>query len=146
MTEIKPEVLIIYGVIILVVIGLFIGYRIFRKRMSKKAEEQKAIVDQHKMPASIFVIEKKKGKISEAKLPKNVIDQIPAIYKFRKMPLITAKIGPQVVTLVCEDDLYDKLPEKKNINVELAGIFIVNIKPTTPHKSQRKSKTRRKKK
>ncbi len=143
--EIDPVVLIIYGVVILVIIALFIGYRIFRKRMEKKAEEQKAIVNQHKMPASIFVISKKKGRISEAKLPKNVMDQVPALYKFKKMPLITAKIGPQIVTLVCEDDIYNKLPEKKNINVELAGIFIVSVKPAGQHKSQRKGKSKRKK-
>ncbi|MFW5808167.1 MAG: hypothetical protein ACOC2H_06420 [Spirochaetota bacterium] len=145
MTEIKPEVLIIYGAVILLVIGIIIGYRIFRKRMNKKMEEQKALVNQHKMPASIFVIEKKKGKISEAKLPKSVVDQVPAIYKLRKMPLVTAKIGPQVVTLVCEDDIFDKLPEKKNINVELAGIFIVSIKTAGHTKGQKQRKSKRKK-
>jgi hypothetical protein len=70
MGEIKPEVLIIYGIIILVIIVIVVAYIIFRKRTAKKIEEQKAIVDQHKQPASIFVIEKKKGKISESKLPK----------------------------------------------------------------------------
>jgi uncharacterized membrane protein YqiK len=144
MGEIKPEVLIIYGIIILVIIVIVVAYIIFRKRTAKKIEEQKAIVDQHKQPASIFVIEKKKGKISESKLPKNVIDQIPAWYKLRKMPLITAKIGPQVVTLVCEDDVYDKLPEKKNVNVELAGIFIVTVKQTQHNKSQKKGKRKKK--
>jgi hypothetical protein len=60
------------------------------------------------------------------------------------MPLITAKIGPQVVTLVCEDDVYDKLPEKKNVNVELAGIFIVTVKQTQHNKSQKKGKRKKK--
>ncbi len=136
----KPEVLILYGVIALVIVALVIGYRFLRKRMQKKIEAQKVIVDEHKISTSIFVIEKRKGKITEAKLPKNVISQIPAIYKLRKMPLITAKIGPQIVTLVCEDNLYDKIPDKKNVNVELAGIFIVSVKNQVQKPGKKKRK------
>lgn len=136
----KPEVLIVYGVIALVIVGLVIGYRFLRKRMQKKIEAQKEIVDEHKISTSIFVIEKRKGKITEAKLPKNVLSQIPAIYKLRKMPLITAKIGPQIVTLVCEDDLYDKIPDKKNVNVELAGIFIVSVKSAVQKPGKKKKR------
>ena len=136
----KPEVLIIYGVIAVVIAGLVIGYRFLRKRMKRKMEEQQDIVNEHKISTSVFVIEKRKGKITEAKLPKNVLSQIPAIYKIRKMPLITAKIGPQIVTLVCEDDIYEKIPEKKNINVELAGIFIVSVKSSGQKPGKKKKR------
>jgi uncharacterized membrane protein YqiK len=135
----KPEVLIIYGVVAVVIVALVIGYTILRKRLKKKMDDQKALVDENKINASIFVIEKRKAKITEANLPKNVMSQIPALYKIRKMPLITAKIGQQIVTLVCEDDLYDKIPDKKNINVELAGIFIVSVK-NNPQKPGKKKK------
>ena len=43
------------------------------------------------------------------------------------MCMIKAKVGPQIVTLICEDDVFKKLPDKKNIRVDLAGIFIVGI-------------------
>lgn len=141
---IKIEVLIVYAVIIVLIIVGFFVFRIFRKRMNKKLEDQKTIVNEHKMPASIFVLEKRKAKITEAKLPKNIADQIPAIYKLKKMPLITAKVGPQVVTLVCEDDIYDQIPDKKNVNVELAGIFIVSVKQSTQKPGKGKSKRKRK--
>jgi hypothetical protein len=29
--------------------------------------------------------------------------------------------------LLCEEDIFNKLPEKKSVNVELAGIFIAGI-------------------
>ena len=120
-------VYIVYGVVIVVLIAVFFGIRYFGKRLKKKAEAQKTVVNQHKVTTSIFVIEKKKGKLADAKLPKPVLEQIPAIYKLRKLPLVTAKIGPQIVTLICEDDVFKKLPDKKNIRVDLAGIFIVGI-------------------
>lgn len=118
---------IIYIILLVVIIGLVIGFRILKKRLLKKAKDQKAIVDQHKVTTSIFVIEKKKGKITDAKLPKNIVAQIPAIYRMRKMPLVTAKVGPQIVTLLCDDEAFKKLPEKKNVRVDIAGIYIVSI-------------------
>jgi len=118
---------VIYVIILVVIVALVIAFRIFRKRMRKRMANQKAVVDQHKVTTSIFVIDKKKGKLADARLPKPVIDQIPTIYKFRKLPLVTAKVGPQIVTLICEEDVFKKLPEKKNVRVDLAGIFIVSI-------------------
>ena len=122
------EVWKIYVIILIVLALLAVGYYFLRRNFKKKLAEQKGIVDQHKMTVSILVLEKKKGKIQDANLPKAVIDQIPRVYKLRKMPLITAKVGPQVVTLLCEEDVYKKLPDKKNVTVEIAGIFIVGIK------------------
>ncbi|HQQ24200.1 MAG TPA: hypothetical protein PLH15_10205 [Spirochaetota bacterium] len=86
------------------------------------------MVNQHKQTVTIFVIEKKMAKVSEAKLPKAVVDQIPAIYKLKKLPLVTSKVGQQIVTLISEDKIYSSIPEKKNVTIELAGIFIAGIK------------------
>jgi len=116
-----------YLIVLVVIVGLFIGYKILKKRMAKRVESQKALVNQHKVTTSIFVIEKKKAKLTDAKLPKQIVDQIPRIYKLRKMPLVIAKVGPQIVTLLCEEDVFKKIPDKKNVRVDLAGIFIVGI-------------------
>ncbi|HEY1407183.1 MAG TPA: hypothetical protein VF857_11285, partial [Spirochaetota bacterium] len=118
---------VVYVIIVVVIVAIVIAFRIFRKKMTKRAADQKAVVNQHKVTTTVFVIDKKKGKIADARLPKQVVDQIPAIYKIRKLPLVTAKVGPQIVTLICEEDVFKKLPEKKNVRVDLAGIFIVAI-------------------
>ena len=121
------KVWVLYIVILVVLVAGFFGVKFLAKRMKKRIAAQKEVVNQHKVTTTIFVIEKKKGKIVDAKLPKSVIDQIPRLYKIRKLPLVTAKVGPQIVTLICEDDVFKKLPDKKNIRVDLAGIFIVGI-------------------
>lgn len=121
------KVWILYIVLLVVLVAGFFGVKFLAKRMKKRVAAQKEVVNQHKVTTTIFVIEKKKGKIADAKLPKSVIDQIPRLYKIRKLPLVTAKVGPQIVTLICEDDVFKKLPDKKNIRVDLAGIFIVGI-------------------
>ena len=86
--------------------------------METKMSAQKDLVDQHKVTTTILILEKRMDKINNANIPKAVIDQIPKIYKLRKVPIVKAKIGPQVMDLMCEEDVFDKLPEKKSIKVE----------------------------
>lgn len=38
-----------------------------------------------------------------------------------------AKVGPQIVTLMCDKPVYQVLPVKKNVKVDLAGMYIVGI-------------------
>ena len=119
----------IWGIILIVAIIIGIAFFIIRKKVKSKISEQQAMVDQHKVSTSILVLEKRKGKISEASIPKNVMAQIPKIYKLKKVPLVKAKIGNQVMDLLCDDAIFNKIPEKKTVVVEIAGIFICSVKP-----------------
>ncbi len=75
----------------------------------------------------MYVIDKKKAKITEVNMPKVVTENMPKMYKFIKMRFVQAKIGPQIVTLICDKRIFDIIPVKKNIKAELAGIYIVSI-------------------
>lgn len=119
---------ILIAVILAVIAAGVVAYRILKGRVQKKMDDQQQLVNQHKMPASILVLEKRKDKISNANIPKSVIEQIPAVYKLKKVPIVKAKIGPQVMDLLCDEDVFDKLPERKTVRVDLAGIFIAAIK------------------
>ena len=115
-------------IILAIVVGLFgVGYFIFKKKMQQKLDTQKELVEQHKMTATILVIDKRMDHIKNANIPKKVIDQIPKIYKIKKVPIVKAKVGPMVMDLLCEEEIFSKLPEKKSVNVEIAGIFIAGI-------------------
>ncbi len=94
----------------------------------KKADSQQGLIDASKQTVSILVIDKKKQKLKDSNLPKMVQDQIPVYLKWRKMPLVKAKIGPKITTLMCDERVYKELPVKKMIKVELAGMYIVGIK------------------
>ena len=116
---------IILGIIIAV---LVVGYFYLKKRMQQKLELQKQLVDQHKVTTNILILEKRMDKVQNANVPKSVVEQIPKIYKLRKVPIVKAKIGPQVMDLLCDEDIFNKLPEKKSVKVDLAGIFIAGVK------------------
>ena len=115
-------------IIIAIVVGLLVaGYFFFKKKMKQKMDTQKELVDQHKMTATILVLDKRMDNIKNANIPKKVLDQIPKIYKIKKVPIVKAKVGPMVMDLLCEEEIFSKLPEKKSVNVEIAGIFIAGI-------------------
>jgi hypothetical protein len=115
-------------IILTVITAFYVAYKLLKKRMQKKMDEQQVLVNQHKMPASILVLEKRKDKISNANVPKSVIEQIPKVYKIKKIPIVKAKIGPQVMDLLCDEDIFEKLPLRKTVRVDLAGIFIAGIR------------------
>jgi len=117
---------IILGIVAAAAAGAFF---FFRKKLRKKMDDQQTLVNQHKVATNILVLEKKRIKVANANMPKSVIEQIPRIYKVRKVPVVKAKIGPQVIDLLCDESIFDKLPERKTVRVDLAGIFIAGITP-----------------
>jgi hypothetical protein len=117
-------ILIILAVIVLILTVLyFVG-----KRMQTKMDQQQSLINQHKMTTSILVIDKKKERIINSNLPKAVIDQFPKVFRYKKMPLVKAKIGPQITTLICDNKVFKDLPTKKVVKVEIAGLYILGIK------------------
>jgi len=108
--------------IIVAVLG--VGLYFLNKWASTKMVEQQETVDRVKQTVTIFIIDKKKEKPVNSTLPKEVKANLPKWYRFIKMPLVKAKVGPQIVTLISDQKVFDALPLKKNVRVELAGMYI----------------------
>ncbi len=119
------DILII--LLIVVIIALAILYYFNRKNMGKMVQSQD-FIEQNKIATQIFVIDKKIEKPSAANVTKAVYEQMPKMAKMRKMPLVKAKVGPQIVNLMCDKSVFEIIPVKKNVKVELAGIYIVSVK------------------
>lgn len=116
--------LIVLAVVAVVLVVLyFVG-----RKLQTRADGQQEMINQSKMTVSILVIDKKKMRVQDSNLPKMVQDQVPAYLKWRKMPLVKAKIGPKIQTLMCDDKVFKELPVKRNVKVDLAGMYIVGIK------------------
>ena len=117
---------IIIIVIIALAVALFFAYRANRKAMGQMIQAQD-FIDANRQTVQIFVIEKKNEKPSASNMPKAVYDQLPKKAKAKKAYLIRAKVGPQIVTLMCDKPVYNVMPVKKNVKVDLAGMYIVGI-------------------
>ena len=117
---------IIIIVIIALAVALFFAYRANRKAMGQMIQAQD-FIDANRQTVQIFVIDKKNEKPSASNMPKAVYDQLPKKAKAKKAYLIRAKVGPQIVTLMCDKPVYNVMPVKKNVKVDLAGMYIISI-------------------
>ena len=109
--------------VILVVVVYFIG-----KRAQKRQKEQEEQMEAIKQTVSMLIIDKKRMKIKESGLPQAVIDQTPKMMRWTKLPIVKAKVGPQVMSLVCDDKIFDNVPVKKEVKATVSGIYITSVK------------------
>lgn len=111
---------------IAVAIFLFFTTRLGKKRQQESIEAQ-TLLEQHKMVTPILVIDKRYEKPSLDNMPKSYYDKLPAKSRRNKYGIIKAKVGPQIVTLFCDKNVYDIFVPKKTYKVELAGTIILGI-------------------
>ena len=135
MAQIILNVLIV--ILIIALVALVVLYFLGNKLQKRQVEQQHAAAQ----TASILVIDKKKMKITQAGLPKAVTDQTPKYMRWAKVPVVKAKIGPKVMTLIADGRVFDSLPVKTEAKVVISGIYITEIKsvrggaiPTPPKK------------
>jgi len=76
----------------------------------------------------MLVIDKKRLKLKEAGLPAAVVENTPKYLRRTRVPIVKAKIGPKIMTLMCEEKVFEVLPVKKEAKVVLSGIYITGIK------------------
>lgn len=120
--------LIVLLVIVAILVAAFIALMIFGNKMQKKQAAQQEQIDAAKQVMSMLIIDKKKMKLKEAGLPKMVLDQTPKYLRGSKMPIVKAKIGPRIMTLMCEPKVFETIPVKAEIKAEVSGIYITGVK------------------
>ena len=76
----------------------------------------------------MLIIDKKRMKIKESGLPQAVIQQTPKLLRGSKLPIVKAKVGPQILSMVCEEKIFDKIPVKKEVKAVVSGIYITDVK------------------
>ena len=109
--------------IALVVVLYFLG-----KKAEKRQAEQQAQIEQYKQSISMLIIDKKRMKLTESGLPQSVIDQTPKLMRRAKLPIVKAKVGPQIMSLVADEKIFDMIPVKKEVKAVVSGIYITDVK------------------
>ena len=143
---------VVLVILIIVLIALAVLYFLGRK-LEKRQVEQQAALEAAAQTVSLLVIDKKKLKIKEANLPKIVYEQTPKYMRWAKVPIVKAKIGPKVMTLIADAKVFAALPVKTEDKVVVSGLYITEIKsirggavPTAPKKKKFWDKFKKKKK
>ncbi|NLC17695.1 MAG: hypothetical protein GX757_00520 [Clostridiales bacterium] len=131
---------IVLLIILIVVIGVFVALYFLGKKLQKKQEEAQSQMQASAQTVSILVIDKKKMKMKDAGLPKIVVDQTPKYLRGSKVPIVKAKIGPRVLSLVCDAKVFDLIPVKKEVKAVISGIYIMDVKGLRGNLEQKKKK------
>ncbi len=120
--------MIVAIIVLVVTIALFIVLYFLGKKAQKKQAEQQEIMQANKQYVTMLVIDKKKLQITKSGLPQSVIDQTPKYLRWQKLPVVKAKVGPQMVTMIADDKIFPDLPVKKEIKAGVSGLYIVDFK------------------
>ena len=124
MSTLQIVLLVILAVLIITLVVLyFLG-----KKAQKKQEEQQQQINAMKQTVSMLIIDKKRMKIKESGLPQAVIDQTPKLMRGSKLPIVKAKVGPQILSLVSDEKIFDSIPVKKEVKAVVSGIYITEVK------------------
>lgn len=119
---------IVLIVIAVVLIAIITALYFLGKKMQKKQAEQQEMLEANKQTVSMLVIDKKRMKLKESGLPQIVIDQTPKAMRGSKLPIIKAKVGPQILSLICDEKIFDSVPVKKEVKAVVSGIYVIGVK------------------
>lgn len=100
----------------------------FGRKLEKKQAASQSMMEAAKQTVSILVIDKKKLKIKESGLPKMVYEQTPKYMRWAKLPIVKAKVGPKIVTLIADEKVFQVLPVKSEAKVVISGLYITDLK------------------
>ena len=119
--------IVFFIIMAILIIGLVVLY-FFGKKAQKKRDEQQEQMEAAKQTITMLVIDKKRLPIKQSGLPQMVIDQTPKLMRRSKLPIVKAKIGPRIMSLVADESVYDLIPVKKEIKAEVSGIYIMSVR------------------
>ena len=124
MSRVSIVLLVILAVLIAATIALyFLG-----KKAQKRKDEQDAQLAATAQTVTMLIIDKKRMRMKESGLPQMVIDQTPKWLRRSKLPIVKAKVGPKVMSLVCEESIFELVPVKKEVKAVVSGIYITSVR------------------
>lgn len=112
-------------IILVILIAVLVALYFLGKRAQKKQDENQAQIEAAKQTVNMLIIDKKRLRIKESGLPQMVIDQTPKLMRRTKLPIVKAKIGPRIMTMVADEKIFDLIPLKKKSKLR----SVVSISP-----------------
>ena len=111
----------------ILIVGMVVLYFLGKKAQAKR-DEQQAQMDAVAQQATILIIDKKRMKLKDAGLPQFIVEQTPKYMRRAKLPVVKAKIGPKVMSLMCDSKVYDNVLPKQEVKAQVSGIYVTSAK------------------
>ena len=123
----KPIGIVLLVIAIILVAAMIVLY-FLGKKAQKKKEEQDEQMKAAAQTVTMLIIDKKRMKMKDAGLPSQVMEQANKLMQRAKLPIVKAKVGPKVMSLMCDEKIFPVLPVKKELKVVISGIYIMGVK------------------
>lgn len=111
----------------LIFVGIMAGMYFWGRKLQKKQADQREQLNAHSQNMKMLIIDKKRMKLKEAGLPKIAVDETPWYLKGSKVPVVKAKVGPQIMTFICDEEIFDLVPVKKEVKATISGLYIMKV-------------------
>lgn len=124
--NVSPVTIVLLVILAVMIIGLIVLY-FLGKKAQKKREEQDAQLAAVAQTVTMLIIDKKRLPVKDSGLPQMVIDQTPKLMRRSKLPIVKAKVGPKIMTLIADEAIFDLIPVKKEVKATVSGIYITKV-------------------
>ena len=119
---------IVMLVVLVVLIAALVALSIYGKKLQERQEQSQQELENASQNVSLLVIDKKRMKLKDAGLPQLILDQTPKYMRGRKVPIVKAKIGPRIMSFICDEKIFEIIPVKKEVRAVISGIYIMGVK------------------
>lgn len=118
----------IFWIFVVIAIAALAALYFYGRKLQKRQEASQAQIEAAKQTVTMLIIDKKRLPLKNSGLPQMVIDQTPKLLRGRKLPVVKAKVGPRIMTLACDERIFDMVPVKKEVKAEISGIYMTGVK------------------
>lgn len=127
MPEISTGTIVLLVVLVILIAATVALYFMGKKAQARK-EEQDAQLAAAAQTVSMLIIDKKRLRVKDSGLPQIVIDQTPKYMRWTKLPIVKAKVGPKIMTLIADEAIFAEIPVKKEVKATVSGIYITGVR------------------
>ena len=119
--------IVLLVILIVLIVACVVLYFLGKKAEKRQAEQQEQL-DAVAQTVSMLIIDKGKMRMKDAGLPAIVLENTPKYLRRSKVPVVKAKVGPKIMNLMCDAQIYPLIPVKKEVKATVSGIYITAVK------------------
>lgn len=125
--SLSPLAIVLIVIAVILIAGL-IALTIWGKKQQRKMDENQKNIDAAAQQITMLVIDKRRLRFKDAGLPQMIVDATPKYARLSKVPVVKAKVGPKVMTLIADVNIFDMIPIKQEIKATVSGIYITKVR------------------
>lgn len=119
--------IVLLVILVVLIIACIVLYFLGKKAEKRQAEQQEQL-EAAAQTVTMLIIDKKTVKLKDAGFPPIVLENTPKYLRRSKVPVVKAKVGPKIITLMCDSQVFPLIPVKKEVKATVSGIYITAVR------------------